>query len=101
MIAYTKYHTNFPKCVLCGLMYTAASIEDGICVPCRNSRTIKKINLATVLLWLAAIFFLIFIASFTKTAGAETSLAWIRCYHHGDWRETPYCNAAARDLPNV
>ena len=101
MIGFTEYRTKFPKCTLCGIMYTAASLEDGICVPCRSDRTIKKINLVSVLFWLAVIFFLCFMAAFSSQASTGIDLSWHRCYKVGDWQETAYCTAAAQESPNV
>lgn len=44
---------------------------------------------------------LVVISSCDRMLTNPDSSAWATCFDHGDWKNTPYCNAAAKEMPNV
>lgn len=87
---------KFPHCLGCGLMYTAAALQEGKCEICRGHSNNNIANVFVVLVILAVMAFIIGFCR-GETPADQDGLAWSRCFHNGDWRETPYCNAAAGD----
>lgn len=90
------YKTKYPTCADCGLMFTAASIEDGFCPSCRE---FTRVNITSLVFWIGLFAMLIIALACAPRAEEPTKpLSWLRCYDHGDWKETPYCTAVAKGM---
>lgn len=92
------YLTDYPTCTGCGLMFTAAGLHEG---KCRDCLLINKMHIFNLIVWglvlAAAALAIIFLGDDKPPLGHDT-LSYHRCYSHGDWKETPYCTAAAQDI---
>jgi len=97
------YHTEYPACECCKIIYAASNLHNGKCDRCRETQLVNIIHCAFLAVAIAGfIAFLLMLAfSYEVSAATSNDLAFARCHQHGDWLETPYCDAAARDMEEV